>query len=162
MPLSQLMTADRFELRREKSRLFGATETIDPGDISSPHESNDADLTYEITGNPDTLNLAIELTGFDGRIVIGSWYGQKKSSIDLGSKFHRSRIRLLSSQVSTIAPHFTGRWNKARRMDVAWSMLANLQASDLITHRFLIADAARAYELLDQYPEQALQVLLTY
>jgi 2-desacetyl-2-hydroxyethyl bacteriochlorophyllide A dehydrogenase len=162
MPLAQLITLDRFELRRETSRLLGATETFDSSDVSTSIKNIDADLTYELTGHPDALNRAIELTGFDGRIIIGSWYGQKRGSLDLGGKFHRSRIRLISSQVSTIAPQFTGRWDKARRMDVAWAILKNFPANELITHRVLISDAARAYELLDQHPEQALQVVLTY
>ena len=162
MPLAQLITLDRFELRREKSRLLGATETLDPGDTKTSFKNIDADLTYELTGHPEALNRAIELTGFDGRIIIGSWYGQKRGALDLGGKFHRSRIRLISSQVSTIAPHFTGRWSKARRMDVAWSMLQDFPANELITHRISVSDAASAYELLDQHPEQTVQVLLTY
>ncbi len=117
---------------------------------------------YELTGAPAALNLAIELTAFSGRIVIGSWYGQKRAPIDLGGSFHRSRIRLISSQVSTLAPELTGRWTKARRLDVAWSMLAQVPVSKLITHRFVVSDAAQAYALLDQQPDQALQILFTY
>jgi threonine dehydrogenase-like Zn-dependent dehydrogenase len=115
-----------------------------------------------LSGNPDALNRAIALTGFEGRIVIGSWYGQKRAPIDFGGAFHRSRIRIISSQVSTIASQFAARWNKARRLDVALAILARLPFDHLITHRFHINDAARAYELLDQQPARALQVLFEY
>jgi len=168
MPLSRLFTFDCFALRRECSRAFGASEAFDstnPEEMNRAQallQSNGADLTYELTGNPDALNQAIDLTGFAGRIVIGSWYGQKRARIDLGGKFHRSRIRLISSQVSTLAPAFSARWSKARRLDVAWSMLARLPLRQLITHRFPIRDAARAYALLDKQPANALQVLFTY
>ena len=78
---------------------------------------HEADLCFELSGAPSALNTAISLTGFDGRIMIGSWYGQKQSGLDLGGRFHRSRIRLISSQVSTIAPELTGRWDKDRRFE---------------------------------------------
>ena len=41
-------------------------------------------------------------------------------------------------------------------------LLANgkLDVLPLISHRFLLAQAAKAYELIDQHPEQALQVIL--
>ncbi len=168
MPLAHLLTFDQYALRREQSRALGATEVFDPTDAQAIQRAQmilraeGADLVYELTGNPEALNLAIELAGFESRIVIGSWYGQKRAPIDLGGKFHRRRLRLISSQVSTLASNFSARWNKARRMNVAWGMLARLSLHQLITHRFPVADAARAYELLDQQPEQALQVLLKY
>jgi threonine dehydrogenase-like Zn-dependent dehydrogenase len=94
--------------------------------------------------------------------VIGSWYGQKRAEIDLGGRFHRSRIRILSSQVSTIDPAWTGRWTKARRLGTAWEMIHRAQPERLITHRFAARDAAQAYAMLDQNPDQALQVVLAY
>lgn len=168
MPLAGIFAFDQFALRREKARALGASDVFDPNAgediqrVNSFLQSNGADLTYELSGNPAALNLAIDLTGVEGRIVIGSWYGEKRAAIDLGGKFHRSRLRLISSQVSTLASAFTARWNKSRRLAVAWSMLVKLRVSDLITHRFPIADAAHAYELLDQQSAQALQVLLEY
>jgi threonine dehydrogenase-like Zn-dependent dehydrogenase len=95
-------------------------------------------------------------------VVIGSWYGQKRPDLNLGGRFHRSRIRLISSQVSTLAPEWTGRWSKARRLQVAWCMLEQVRPARLITHRFPLTQAAQAYALLDQHPEEAIQVLLTY
>ena len=121
-----------------------------------------ADLTYELSGNPDALEKAIEITGFNGRVVIGSHYGQKQVGLNLSGRFHRSRIRLISSQVSTIAPEWTGRWTKPRRLQIAWQMLQHLKPAHLITHRFPLAKASQAYALLNQHPEEAIQVVLTY
>jgi threonine dehydrogenase-like Zn-dependent dehydrogenase len=64
--------------------------------------------------------------------------------------------------VSTIAPVYTGRWDKDRRLCLAWSMLGLTDVESLITHRFPVADAAEAYALIDHHPEQTIQVLLTY
>ena len=121
-----------------------------------------ADLCYEISGNPAALDQAIEATGFSGRVVIGSWYGLKRSDLNLGGRFHRSRVRLIGSQVSSIAPELTGRWNKTRRHQATWRMLAQVQPARLITHRFPIEQAAQAYELIDRHPEEVIQVILTY
>ena len=164
-PLKVALTFDRYALRREKSKRFGACDSFDPSDVTAVMRAHDrlgdtgADLAYELSGNPEALNLAIELTGFAGRIVIGSWYGRKTAALDLGGRFHRSRIQLISSQVSTLTPDLMARWRKARRLDVAWLMLARLPVDELVTHTFSIDEAAQAYALLDQQPEQALQVI---
>jgi 6-pyruvoyl-tetrahydropterin synthase/NADPH:quinone reductase-like Zn-dependent oxidoreductase len=157
-PLDRLIVFDRFELRRDKARLLGASEIFDPvNDLDRAKEllgEGRADLTYELSGQPQALDLAIELTGFAGRIIIGSWYGRKSAAIDLGGRFHRSRICLISSQVSTVTPDLLARWGKARRLDVAWSMLGRVPVGDLITHTFPSAEAAQAYALFDRHPER--------
>ena len=168
MPSAQLIAFDRFALRRDKARALGAHEVFDP--IAEADRAQEllgeggADLTFELSGNPEALNLAIELTGFAGRIIIGSWYGRKSAALDLGGRFHRSRIRLISSQVSTLTPDLLARWDKDRRLAAAWSMLNRIPVCDLITHTFSISDseAAQAYALLDQHPEQAVQIIFNY
>src|SRR5690606_10225534 len=112
--------------RREQARQWGIAETLDPADPAQCAErlaAVDADLALELSGDMAVLNLALEATGFDGRIVIGSWYGRRTAPIDLGSRFHRNRLRLISSQVSTLAPALTGRWDKTRRLALAWRTL---------------------------------------
>jgi threonine dehydrogenase-like Zn-dependent dehydrogenase len=121
-----------------------------------------ADLTFELSGNPAALDSAIAHTGFDGRVIVGSWYGQKRAPVDLGGVFHRNRIRLISSQVSTLGPAHSGRWDKARRLDVAWSQLRTVDVAPLITHRIPLAQAATAYAQLADNPAQTMQILLTH
>ena len=170
-PLDGLLTLDRYPLRRRVSLKLGAKSSLDPREIDFTSQvdprlgwtpGGGADLTYELTGSPAALEQAIALTGFAGRVIIGSWYGKKRGDIDLGGWFHRSRIHLISSQVSTLAPHLGGRWTKKRRFATAWEMIRRLRPSALITHRFPFTQAASAYELLDQRPEEAVQVLFTY
>ncbi len=158
-PLAALVTVDGYALRREWSKKMGATAVFDPAE---PIPVTDADLAYELSGNPAALDQAIAATGFDGRVIIGSWYGQKRADLNLGGAFHRSHMRLISSQVSHLHPRWRGRWDKARRLQTAWSMLARHGPSRLITHRFPLADAAAAYHLLDQRAETAVQPILVY
>lgn len=172
LPLASLVTLDSYPLRRDWSRRLGAQVTLDPAEgnvleqlrhhLQGDRPYAGADLIYELSGNPQALDQAIAVTGFNGRIVVGSWYGQKRASLNLGGAFHRGHMRLISSQVSHIAPQWGGRWSKSRRLGVAWELLARLIPSTIITHRFPFTDAEQAYRLLDQGPEKTIQIVLAF
>ncbi len=160
-PLSSLTTFDRLASRRQMSVELGADRSFDPEE-EEPDGNAGFDLVFELSGNPDALNRAVARTGFAGRIVIGSWYGKKPVTLDLGARFHRDRIRLISSQVSTIDPLLQGRWDKNRRFALAWELIRVLKPSRLISQRIPFKQALTAYELLDRHPEECLQVIFTY
>jgi 2-desacetyl-2-hydroxyethyl bacteriochlorophyllide A dehydrogenase len=171
-PLIFLATIDNYPIRRDFSEMVGARLSLDPDDsktldrlaaaLTGSGFYQGADLVYEISGNPRALGQAVEVTGYNGRILLGSWYGTKKTELFLGGDFHRKRILLISSQVSTISPQLSGRFAKPRLLALAWQMIMELKPSRFITHRFHISKAAEAYRLLDEAPGGALQVLITY
>ncbi len=167
-PLQTLLTADKYPLRRQLSLALGAADSLDPGRSDFRALALDrlgragADFSIEISGAPSALNDAIALTRFGGRIIIGSWYGAQQATLDLGGAFHRSRICLYASQVSTIRPELSARWDKARRLALAWDALRRIRPERWITHRIPIQQAPEAYRLIDQAPEAVLQVLLVY
>jgi 2-desacetyl-2-hydroxyethyl bacteriochlorophyllide A dehydrogenase len=166
-PLASLITADLYEMRRTASMNLKITRSLDPTSEKFAEEATGSpsgkfDLVFELSGSPAVLDLAIEFAAFSGRIVIGSWYGEKRGQLNLGGAFHRSRIKLISSQVSTISPELSGRWDKIRRFDVAWKALARTHPEQWITHRFKPQDADKAYRLLEDQPGEALQVLFDY
>jgi len=166
-PLEALITLDHFPLRRKTSLELGAHHSLDPSNASTQEQLQSylpggADLVFELSGSPDALDEAIALAGFGGRVVIGSWYGEKRASLDLGGRFHRNRLHLVSSQVSTLAPELSGRWTKERRFDVAWESLRKVKPSRFITQHFQFQQAAQAYQLIDHNPDQVIQVVLVY
>jgi 2-desacetyl-2-hydroxyethyl bacteriochlorophyllide A dehydrogenase len=171
-PLGRLVTLDRCANRRQVSASLGAHASFDPmqpgvledlgNALASGGQDPKADLAFEISGNPAALDQALAVTGFHGRIIIGSWYGTKTSELHLGGNFHRQRQVLISSQVSTIEPELSGRWTRDRVIEVAWQMVDKVKPARFITHRFPLAQAAQAYQLLDQHPEEAIQVVLAY
>jgi len=166
-PLDTLVTADCYKLRRKASLDLEVGNSLDPNSESFQNDSSaytlrKFDLTLELSGNPAALNDALALTAFSGRIIVGSWYGEKPAEIELGGAFHRSRIKLISSQVSTIAPELSGRWDKSRRFEVAWKALERIKPEKWITHRFPIGAAVEAYRLLDENPQETIQVMLHY
>jgi 2-desacetyl-2-hydroxyethyl bacteriochlorophyllide A dehydrogenase len=160
-PLESLVAVDNFELRRNALQV--ESKKVEVKSLTTfDLQPSTFDLTFELSGSPSALNDAIALTTFSGRIVIGSWYGQKRAEIDLGGAFHRSRIKLISSQVSTISPELSGRWDKSRRFDVAWKALERIKPEKWITHRFALNDAGKAYQLLDENPQKTIQVIFDY
>jgi 2-desacetyl-2-hydroxyethyl bacteriochlorophyllide A dehydrogenase len=168
-PLAGLITVDNCANRRQASKQWGATESYAPHDDhlmralgAVDGQGGEADLIYELSGNPEALSTALALTRFSGRVVIGSWYGSKSVELNLGSFYHRGRVELVSSQVSTLAPELTGRWQKVRRLRLAWDMLRQIQPAGFISQTFSLGEAGQAYKLIDQDPEQTIQVIFDY
>ena len=160
-PLGQLIATDVYAKRKAIAAAWGIDALFAPEEANH-YQDFDPDLILELSSNPAALTSAIQLAGYGTRILVGSWYGDKIASLPLGGKFHRNRLQIISSQVSTLDGQFSNRWTKARRLESAWSHLHTLPTNDLITHRLPISAASDAYHLLDTQPDQALQILLTY
>jgi len=159
-PLAELVTVDRYENRRSISLSMGADRAVPPDAVGDAVD--DPDIAFELSGNPAALDDAIAVTGFAGRIIVGSWYGTRDVSLDLGKSYHRSHARIQSSQVSRIDPDHADRWDKDRRMDVVRSWLDGTDLSTLLTHELPIDRAQEAYRLLDERRGEAVQVTFTY
>ena len=71
-------------------------------------------------------------------------------------------MTIVSSQVSSIAPQLSGRWDKARRFGVAWDMIKKCQPARLISHCMTFAEAAEAYQLLDGAAQDTTQIIFDY
>jgi 2-desacetyl-2-hydroxyethyl bacteriochlorophyllide A dehydrogenase len=177
-PLDRLVVVEPVATRRELAETLGADRAVPPDDLagaldrdrdsdSDPDADTElavdgADLVYELSGRPSTLDAAIAATGYDGRILLGSWYGTKRAAVDLGGSFHRERLSIESSQVSTIDPSLRGRWDRERRFEVAFDHLESLDTDVLLTEAVSFDDAAEAYRLLDDGSVDAPHVILTY
>ena len=162
-PLGRLVGVDPRSSRRERAREAitrasragdvgggaGDLRLLHPEQLAEDGGFGEFDGVVEASGRPEALGAALGAAGYDGRIVVGSWYGSKTVNLDLGLTFHRRRLRIVSSQVSTIAPGYRGRWNYRRRMKVAMDWLGKNGRASWITHRIPLANAQAAYELLD-------------
>ncbi len=152
-----VIAVDGYERRRQLAERFGAT-AVAPDEL----QETAADVSIEISGNPAALQQAIDATAVEGSVVVASWYGTKPVELQLGGAFHRHRLRLVSSQVSHLDPSLAPRWDRERRTRLALHLLPQLDLAPLITHRFAFEEAADAYRLIDEHPEQTAQVVLTY
>ena len=159
----KLVTVDKNQYRRKKSVELGADISLAPEELDPDVSGWEGfDLIFELTGNVEALNMASKYCGYSGRLTIGSYYGDVPGELKLGDGFHRKRLRIRTSQVSTIDPEYTGRWNRERRLHLVKILAGRLDTSPLITHRFDIDDAEEAYSLLLSGEKDHLQILLEY
>lgn len=176
-PLAALYAVDGIAQRRNWAMQLGVSQVVDAGSETEMAQlqrqlqlpidlalttNAGADLIFEVSGSPQALNSAIDLCSYSGRIVLGSWYGNKIATINLGGAAHRNRLKFISSQVSSIAPEITGRWDKARRFDTAWQMLRTVRPQQLISHRLPLEQAATIYQQLDTAPDSVMQAVFCY
>lgn len=138
---------DALDDRLSVSRSLGASSALKP-DLAAA--AGPFDCSIEVSGNPRALQSAIDHTSNNGRIVVGSWYGNTEVALKLGIDFHRSNKAIVASQVSTISPTLSGLWNKERRFSYTWALVKSLCPSRLITKRVTLIEAQQAYELLDK------------
>lgn len=93
----------------------------------------EADLVIEASGSPAGPGLALELAGFEAKIVELSWFGAAPVELDLGRAFHSKRLRLVSSQVARIPSGQRARWDFARRNALVMRLLRSPELDALIT-----------------------------
>jgi 2-desacetyl-2-hydroxyethyl bacteriochlorophyllide A dehydrogenase len=155
--VSQIVVVEPVAQRRQLALKVGADVALEPGGAVA-----DVDLAIEASGSAVALDAALESLAFGGTVVVCSWYGTRPVPLMLGGAFHRRRLRIVSSQVSTIDAALQPRWTHQRRLELARDLLAQLELSALITHRFPVDRAAEAYALVDTHADQTVQVVLEY
>ena len=92
-----------------------------------------ADVVVHASGSPAGLALALQVAGFEARVVEASWYGDQLVPLSLGEGFHAKRLTILSSQVGHVASGQRVRWDTKRRMGLALELLRDPTLDLLIT-----------------------------
>jgi 2-desacetyl-2-hydroxyethyl bacteriochlorophyllide A dehydrogenase len=150
--------------RRDTAQKCGL-EALTPealGDaVRSATHGRGADFIVEASGNPEALGENIGLLASEGVAIVASWYGAKPVTLPLGAEFHRRRLELRSSQVSTIGGRAV-RWDRPRRIQETQALLAELPLSALASHTFPLERAADAYAALDRGDAGVVHVALAY
>jgi len=123
-----------------------------------------ADVTLEVTGSARALHEAIRATAYSARVVVLGFIQGEAQGLSLGEEFHHNRINLVCSQISNVDPALSYRWDRLRLihtiMDLQAQGLLNLRP--VITHVIPFRQAAQAFQILDETPDQALQVVLDF
>lgn len=117
------------------SRLHSAKKLIPQASLHNPtngEKAGDFDVVVEVSGSAGGLQGAVDMAGKNGRVVLGSLYGESELSLKLGLQFHRSGIQLITSQVSAIPPALKGRWTKKRRFDLSWDFTRRIRPSRIL------------------------------
>jgi 2-desacetyl-2-hydroxyethyl bacteriochlorophyllide A dehydrogenase len=161
-----VLVVDPLEERRSLALAAGADGAFAPGELNDRvmeiTGGRGADVAVETSGSGAALQSAIDAVATEGTVVVASWYGVKPVTLELGGHFHRGRVGLRSSQVGRINPELAPRWDRARRMETVLGLLGRLKLKELISHRIPFEEAPEAYTLLEERPQEALQVIFTY
>lgn len=105
----------------------------------------EADVVLHASATADGLSLALGLAGTEATVVEASWYGDARPEIPLGGRFHRARLRLVSSQVGRIPAGHAARWDFGRRLTTALALLADPTLDALISGETDFEDLPTAY-----------------
>ena len=120
------------------------------------------DITFNCSSSEEGLQFCLDHTGFEGKVVELSWYGQKPVSIQLGKFFHNRRLQLISSQVSQIPTDRRPRWDYARRKEVVFRLLQDSSFDLHITHTIPFEQAPALFNELRSGPVDGIGYCLTY
>ncbi len=136
----------------------GGTELIE--ELRSRTGIDGFDAAVNTSGATEALQLCLDTVALDGTVVEASWYGERRVTLALGGNFHRGRVHLRSAQVSTLDPVLASRWSKERRFRYAMDVAHDLNPGQYITHRFGFDQVQEAFEIIEQGPDEVLQVVL--
>jgi 2-desacetyl-2-hydroxyethyl bacteriochlorophyllide A dehydrogenase len=156
-----VIAADPSRDRRELAASLGIP-AVEPEEVPSRLSSQGVPLLLELSGSPAALAGALDLLAHEGTALVGSWYGHQHVELPLGGAFHRRRLTIRSSQVSTIPAALSGRWDVGRRRRVAVALLGELPLEALATTEFAFEEAAAAYRALDSREPGVFHVALRY
>lgn len=151
--------------RRKAAGTFGVT-TVAPealeATVAEATDGEGARVVIEASGQPEVLVESLGLLRHEGTALVCSWYGTKPVALPLGADFHRRRLSIRSTQVSTIPAAQSSSWNRKRRSEVAWSILRELPVAPLATHSFPFEEAERAYGAIESGEEGLIHAALGY
>jgi threonine dehydrogenase-like Zn-dependent dehydrogenase len=161
---ARVVASDPKPRRREAARACGV-EAVGPDAIrkavGATTGERGADVIVEATGNPDTLGESLGLLSTEGIAIVASWYGAKPVTLPLGADFHRRRLEIRSSQVSTVGGR-AARWDRRRRLETTRALLPDLPLSFLSSHTFPFERVREAYAALDRGDGEVVHVALAY
>jgi threonine dehydrogenase-like Zn-dependent dehydrogenase len=105
-------------------------------------------VCFNTTGSASGLQWCIDHACTDGTVVELSWYGNRSVTLALGQRFHYNRIRIVSSQVSTIPVHMQERFGIADRKQMSAELLSDDCFDELITNEIAFEESPQFFDLL--------------
>jgi len=129
------LNAKRLEARRRLDTCDNV-RCMTPAELASwcDDEGKLFDVCVELSGSSAGLQSALDHCAYGGTCVVAAWGSSSPSdtySVKLGStQFHRSKVNIVSSQVSRVPGKFSDLWNKDRRKNEALKLCQRLRIWD--------------------------------
>jgi 2-desacetyl-2-hydroxyethyl bacteriochlorophyllide A dehydrogenase len=150
---ARVLAVDPLAWRRDTAAAVGVT-AVAPDDVADAlaerSPTSGVPLVVEVTGRPEVLASSLALLAHEGTALVASWYGTKQAVLPLGAEFHRRRLTIRSTQVSTVPARLSDRWSPARRRAATAELLTALPLQPLASHTFPFAEASDAFAALDR------------
>lgn len=166
---ARVTAVDYLDTRLDLAKKFGADTLFNPGRqgdlgcfVQQNTQGRGADVVIEVSGNTRALPQAVRCAGYDGTVIVMSFYQGAADTLQLGQEFHHKRIRLRSSQVGGIDPILSASYNKSRRKVQVLDLLGKLDLNPLISHRVAFSELPQALEMIDRDPAVCQAVIVTY
>jgi 2-desacetyl-2-hydroxyethyl bacteriochlorophyllide A dehydrogenase len=151
------LCADPLAWRRGVASSLGIT-AVAPEEL----KEEEVPLVIDASGNTRAPAMALDMLAHEGTLLIVSWFGGKPVQLPLGGAFHRRRLTIRSTQVSTIPAAMSATWTVARRRTEAAALLPELPLGELCTHVFPFAHAADAFRAVDENTPGLMHAVLDY
>lgn len=168
---AHVIGVDMIEKRLQLAKDLGAIEHgFNPREGSAAEKIKEltrgrgADVTIEASGSAHALHEAVRATAYSARVVALGFYQGQAQGLSLGEEFHHNRINIVCSQISNVDPALSYRWDRLRLIHTIMDLQAqgSLHLLSVITHVIPFSEAARAFQILDETPDQALQIVLDF
>lgn len=149
--------AEPLAWRRDLAGSLGIT-AVSPEELGKEEVA----LVIDASGNTGAPALALDMLAHEGTLLVVSWFGSKPVQLPLGGAFHRRRLTIRSTQVSTIPAALSATWTVARRRAEAAALLPELPLRELCTHVFPFARADEAFRAVDENIPGLMHAVLDY
>jgi threonine dehydrogenase-like Zn-dependent dehydrogenase len=162
----RISAVDPVEARRALALELGADEVFGaPAAVAIKRSGGGADVAVETSGVALGLQDAIAAARLGGTVVTVGFYQGGASEVRLGEEWHHNRLDMVSSMGAWGAPHRAfPAWDRPRVMRTVVDLLASgaLRVDGLPVRHFPFEQAVEAYGWLDDNPNEAVKVALTY
>jgi threonine dehydrogenase-like Zn-dependent dehydrogenase len=101
----------------------GLAATLGVGFALPEAAPENCDLVVHASASAAGLATALRSAGREATVLELSWYGAGDVAVPLGGAFHSQRLRLVSSQVGSVAASHRARWEHRRRLAAALALL---------------------------------------
>jgi len=165
-----VIAVDRLPRRLALARTLGAAAAIDTSAGSAAETIREltgrrgADVVIDLTGSGEALHEAIRSAAYAARVVVAGFVQGEAMGLWLGEEFHHNRIELVSSQIANVPARLAPRWTTLRleRTIVELHEQGRLELEALVSHVLPAERVAEAFRLLDERPDDAVQVVLEF
>ncbi|CAN5405962.1 zinc-binding alcohol dehydrogenase [soil metagenome] len=167
---TKVVAVDALAARLALAETFGARHLVDAarGEVAEAVKLHataaGVDVAIEISGSYRALHEAVRSVAVGGRVVAAGFYQGEGVGLHLGEEFHLNRVQIIASQIGGLPSGLAGRWDVERLHQVFMALVEDgeIDVRPLVSHVLPVRDVASAYALLDERPEDALQVVLDF